>query len=140
MNEKLIDNWNSVVKTGDKVYHLGDVWMGTSTLEERAKLISRLSGSKRLIIGNHDDVKEMVQGAWFKKITMWRVFTEFNCLLTHVPVHEDSIQERLVSKGGFNLHGHTHERGSPVGPYVSACVELNNFTPVNFETIRDRMK
>ena len=28
MNECLLDSWNSVVKPGDLVYHLGDVFMG----------------------------------------------------------------------------------------------------------------
>lgn len=134
MNEHMIDRWNSVVKPGDKVYHLGDVWMG-GTPGSRGALWSRLKGKKRLIVGNHDDINDLVLGSFFEKIYMWRVFREFNLLLTHVPVHEDSIHERIVVNGGVNVHGHTHTSGSPKGPYKSVCVELIDYTPVHIEEV-----
>jgi calcineurin-like phosphoesterase family protein len=140
MNEVLIENWNKVVKPGDYVYHLGDFWMGPSTHEERHKLINRLNGKKTLIVGNHDDIPYMCRGGWFRKVEMWKVMPEWNCLMTHVPVHESSIHERLVVNGGFNLHGHIHDNPSPPGPYKCVCVEQTNYTPVNLEEIRDGMK
>jgi len=30
----------------------------------------------------------------------------------------------------INVHGHTHEKGSPEGDYVSACVEWHDYKPV----------
>ena len=42
MDETMIENWNSVVKPGDLVYHLGDVMMGPK--EEFAKMWPRLAG------------------------------------------------------------------------------------------------
>lgn len=45
MNEAMVDNWNSVVKQGDKVYHLGDVTMNSKSLD----ILSRLNGRKVLI-------------------------------------------------------------------------------------------
>ena len=138
MNEHMIDKWNSVVKPGDKVYHLGDVWMGPSDHDKRAWLWSRLRGKKRLIVGNHDDIPYLSSGNFFEKVYMWRVFTEHNLLLTHVPIHESSIQERIVVNGGVNVHGHTHEKGSPKGPYKSVCVEMINYTPVHIEEVLKR--
>lgn len=135
MNEVMVENWNKVVKPGDKVYHLGDVWMGPSSHEERAKLWARLRGSKRLIVGNHDDIPYMAKGGFFKKIQLWRVWNDKPLLFTHVPVHQDSIKERILSEGGVNVHGHTHLNGSPEGPYRSVCVELNNYTPVHLEDL-----
>lgn len=135
MNEHMIDKWNSVVKPGDKVYHLGDVWMGPSEHDKRARLWSRLKGRKRLIVGNHDDIPYMSSGGFFDQVYMWRVFTDFNVLLTHVPIHESSIHERIVVAGGMNVHGHTHEQGSPEGPYKSVCVEMINYTPIHIEEV-----
>ena len=135
MNEVLVQNWNKVVKPGDKVYHLGDVWMGKASHGERSALMNRLNGKKRLIVGNHDDIPYLSSGAWFEKVLMWRVFREFNMVLTHVPIHQDSIQERIVLNGGVNVHGHTHNNGSPKGPYKCVCVELTNYTPVHIEEV-----
>ena len=132
-DEAMVDNWNSVVKQGDVVYHLGDVFFGSK--QTFPSLWNRLKGSKRLIVGNHDDIKYLSSGSFFKKVYMWRVWNDKPLLFTHVPVHEDNIHERILDAGGVNVHGHTHLNGSPEGPYKSVCVELNGYTPVNLEEL-----
>lgn len=129
MNEVMVDNWNSVVKPGDKVYHLGDVFFGSKY--HFKSLWPRLKGSKRLIVGNHDDVKFLSSGGFFQKVMLWRLFKEFGLILTHVPIHVDSF--RVGSK---NVHGHIHSNPSPEGPYQCVCVEQTNYTPVNIEELR----
>lgn len=89
MNEHMIERWNSVVKPGDKVYHLGDFAMGPK--DEHYKFITRLNGKKRLIVGNHDDVKHL--SPYFQKVYMWRQWREFGLLMTHVPVHPSTLGE-----------------------------------------------
>ena len=136
MNEVLVENWNKVVKPGDYVYHLGDVTMGRDfTHEKFSKLWARLKGRKTLIVGNHDNIPYLSSGGFFSKVLMWKVWQDRPMLFTHVPIHEDSIHERVVQAGGLNIHGHTHDKGSPKGPYKSVCVELNNYTPVNLEEL-----
>ena len=132
-DELLIENWNKLVKKGDKVYHLGDVFFGSK--QTFPSLWSRLNGSKQLILGNHDDGKYLSSGAFFKKVSLWKVWDGKPLLFTHVPVHEDCIHERVIQAGGVNVHGHTHLNGSPKGPYRSVCVELNNYSPVNLEEL-----
>lgn len=129
MNETIIENWNRVVKPGDKVYHLGDVFFGPK--DDFKKLWPRLNGKKRLIVGNHDDIKFLAQGNFFQKIYMWRLFKEFGIILTHVPINQDNF--RVGSK---NVHGHIHQKRSPPGPYQCVCVEHTNYTPVNIESLR----
>jgi len=146
MNETMINNWNSVVKPGDKVYHLGDVFFGEQAWFK--KMWPRLKGAKRLVVGNHDDIKFLSSGGFFSKVSMWRMFPEFGLLLTHVPVHpsnlkilvaEDNYKEGdcgQTQKTFLNVHGHIHQNNSPEGPYRNVCVEQTNYTPINIEELR----
>lgn len=128
MNETMVENWNSVVKPGDKVYHLGDVFFGSK--EDFKVLWPRLNGRKRLIVGNHDDVKFLSAGAFFEKVMLWRKFE--NLLLTHVPVHPSTLgEDRFSGKQMINVHGHIHQNKSPDGPYKCVCVEQTFYKPVN---------
>jgi calcineurin-like phosphoesterase family protein len=139
MNETMIENWNKVVKPGDKVYHLGDVFFGSK--DSFSEIWKRLNGSKRLIVGNHDDVPFLSSGGYFKKVSMWRVFAEHNVILSHVPLHYESLfRSKDVEIPMVNIHGHIHQNKSPNGPYINACVEVNNYTPVNLEEIAEVAK
>lgn len=134
MNETMIDRWNSVVKKGDKVYHLGDVFFGSK--DWFRKNWPRLNGSKRLIVGNHDDIRFLSNGGFFKKTYMWRVWDDRPLIFSHVPLNTDSLNRRKWRNDEIiNVHGHTHEKGSPDGPYRSVCVELNNYTPVHLDEL-----
>ena len=133
MNETMIQRWNSVVKQGDRVYHLGDVFFGSK--EDFKLLWPRLNGSKRLIVGNHDDIKFLSSGGFFKKVSMWRMFTEFGLILTHTPQHQSSLTGR--GEGLINVHGHIHQNKSPEGPYKCVCVEQTGYYPVHLEDLRD---
>ena len=142
MDEHMIECWNSVVKQGDIVYHLGDVLVGDK--EWFKSNWSRLNGSKRLIVGNHDDIKFLAGGGFFAKVRMWRMFPEFGLLLSHVPIHSDSAmmygsKDRGLLKTPFqllNVHGHIHQNPSPEGPYRNVSVEAINYTPINIEDLR----
>lgn len=132
MNETMVENWNRVVKPGDKVYHLGDVFFGSK--DDFKRLWPRLNGSKRLVVGNHDDIKFLSSGGFFQKVTMWRVFKEFGLILTHTPQHQSALTGNR--KDLLNVHGHIHQNKSPEGPYRCVCVEQVNYTPVNIDDLR----
>lgn len=132
MNEHMIECWNKVVKPGDKVYHLGDVFFGPK--EDFAKLWPRLNGAKRLVVGNHCDVKYLSSGSFFQKVMLWRKFEHL--LFTHVPVHPSTlIEHRFSGKQMINVHGHIHQNKSPDGPYRCVCVEQVDYTPVALEDL-----
>lgn len=139
MNEHMIFCWNSVVRQGDKVYHLGDVAMGPGMREGMGALMSRLNGSKRLIVGNHDDIPWLSRGNWFKKVMLWRNFKELNIVMTHLPLHESSMKERWEGKV-LNVHGHIHRQPAPSGKHHCVCVEQTDYIPVNLEDLTSLAK
>ena len=127
MDEHMIECWNNVVKDGDIVYHLGDVFF-----DNGHTVLSRLKGRKRLLLGNHDNGKSKHLQDNFQKVLLWRMFPEFGLLLTHVPVHPDS----LGVKAQKNVHGHLHQNLIADDRYINVSVECINYTPVNIETLR----
>lgn len=133
MDEHLVERWNSVVSPSDHVYHLGDVYFGDGW-----KHLDRLNGKKRLLLGNHDNGRDQKLHKVFKKIGLWREFKEYDCLLTHVPVHESSLHKRSL-----NLHGHVHNgehRGLIQDPrYVNCCVEVQQYTPQPIELLTKKV-
>jgi calcineurin-like phosphoesterase family protein len=140
MNEALIENWNSVVKPEDKVYHLGDVYMGGARGYTENLLVHRLHGHKRLILGNHDNGKDQILHKAFEKIDVWRMFPEFGLLLTHVPVH-DSALHKTGRRGQpdyklLNVHVHIHEKPAPSADHFCVCVERTKYTPINIDELR----
>jgi calcineurin-like phosphoesterase family protein len=147
MNETMVQNWNNVVKPGDIVYHLGDVFFGSK--DEFKSMWPRLHGRKRLIPGNHDDIKFLSSGSFFQKVMMWRMFPEYNTVLTHVPIHMGNDESR---KYQTNIHGHLHrnlvtipnKKGMmtkhPDMRYHSVCVEHTNYTPVHLYSLMDELK
>ena len=54
-DEYMIYQWNSIVKEGDTVFHLGDFAFKHKDIK---KLSERLNGDKILLVGNHDKDKD----------------------------------------------------------------------------------
>jgi len=138
MDECMMDNWNSVVKPGDLVYHLGDVFFGNKeTFIKKWKL---LNGSKRLVLGNHDDAKFFVKHELVTKVVVWREFHEHGLLLSHVPLDPSGLLRKRYYTGPqkrlLNVHGHIHQNPSPTEHHKCVCVEQINYTPVNLEDLR----
>lgn len=129
MNERIVDGWNSVVRDGDLIYLLGDVTFDYS--EKFDALMSRLHGSKRLILGNHDEIKGTSLLKHFKKASLWRIFKEYDFACSHVPLRLDELR-----KVRFNVHGHTHERVLDDPHYINVCVEQTNYVPMHLDAVQ----
>ena len=133
MDEHILDKWNSVVKPGDYVYHLGDVTFGD---KDRFKAFwPRFNGSKRLIVGNHDDISFLSRGSFFAKVQLWRMFPDMGLILSHIPLHPSNLSS--LKRGDMrNVHGHIHQNPSPEGDYKNVSVEAIDYTPIHLEELR----
>jgi calcineurin-like phosphoesterase family protein len=140
-DELMIENWNKIVKPNDRIFHLGDI---IYKCKNRDEIMQRLNGEKVLIKGNHDKDQLGWYMKYFKDIRGTH-HIDGNYLLGHFPVHPDS-------KGRFvrQLHGHIHaqtvmrskliEYGFSREPdpwYRNCCVEVNNYSPIPFEVIKE---
>lgn len=136
MNECLIENWNSVVKPQDKVYHLGDVAMGCSD-KELTRLLQQLNGKKRLIVGNHDNLKSPAIQNNFEKIKLWNGFWVEGIGFTtvHIPLPLEALRD-----GKICVHGHIHTNLLADPHYINVCVEHIGYTPIHIEVIAERIK
>ncbi len=70
MNQVLINNWNSIVKSNDdKVFILGDLSLGNK--DQIKLIIDQLNGYKILIFGNHDRGHSI---NWFENVGINEVY------------------------------------------------------------------
>lgn len=87
MDETLIRNWNKTVSPDDTVYLVGDI--GYNEGQVPYQLLSRLTGHKHLIRGNHDTGYEDASSLYryFETITDFNEIDdgETHILLCHYP-------------------------------------------------------
>jgi calcineurin-like phosphoesterase family protein len=128
MDEHMVERWNSVVRTQDKVYHLGDVAMRRQDIAT----VGRCNGHKRLVRGNHDDHAIKHYLPYFEEIYGTRLLD--GLLLSHIPIHPESL-----GKAKANAHGHVHNSVPALhfGPrYYNVSVEVIGYTPVSLEDLK----
>jgi calcineurin-like phosphoesterase family protein len=135
MHEVLINNYNSTVKDG-VCYFLGDIGLGKSDTVQ--KVISRMGGTKVLVMGNHDKGVEAMYKAGFD-VVLYGATMQIagqRVTLSHCPLlgvyrencvdmkgsqpgenwhGESRLKQRIFTttdEGQFHLHGHIHSPNS----------------------------
>ncbi len=137
MDESIISNWNKYVTGDDTVYVLGDMFYRCTNPK---KILCRLKGKKRLIIGNHDAswMSEVLLSNYFESVDFKRIvlLEEYELTLCHEP----DLQWKK-SKYAYMIYGHIHNRTDlyywpllcQCNHYLNAGVDINAFRPVTFE-------
>ena len=137
MNRAMIKNWNSVVKVGDTVYHVGDVACGPDALEgPMLGIFSALNGTIKLIPGNHDS-KKRLQTIPFEKLDL-RVDLSYKGKLV-VLSHYPHLTWPEAHKGSIHLFGHVHGKYKGFGRSMDVGVDTNNFTPLDLDEVVDKL-
>jgi calcineurin-like phosphoesterase family protein len=131
MNEAIVTRWNETVGPEDDIWHLGDFTIRQSAAMV-AELLSRLNGTKHLLIGNNDPPATTEQPSWasveaYAEMTVDGVFV----VLCHYPFRS----WRDMAKGSINLHGHCHGRLKPQPRQFDVGVDVWDFRPITIRQI-----
>lgn len=128
MDEVMIARWNERVQPGDYVYHLGDV---TFDYQNIGKIMARLNGKKRLILGNHDRLKGTNLASYFDKIELWKRFDDIGIIASHLALDSSNLEGKYTR----NIHGHIHYRDLKSPRHLCVSVERTDFRPVNIDEL-----
>lgn len=134
MNTALITNWNSVVKPGDRVYHLGDFSFKHG--KNNDKIFKQLNGQKHLILGNHDNYRAMKDLGWnWIKEQFGLKIGKYYIFLNHYPMRSWNRSFH----GAPHLFGHVHGKMKPWGLSFDVGVDCWNYTPISLETVKQEI-
>lgn len=136
MDEKIIENWNDVVKPNDTIYHLGDFSFNKE--KKDSHFLHRLNGKKHLIKGNHDKQPSIKDG-WSSINDYLKIkFNKKRIILCHYPLRE---WDGFFS-GAWHLYGHVHGKLSPLENTKSADVGVDvcNYYPISFEELFEKFE
>lgn len=134
MDEQMIERWNARVCEEDLIYVLGD--FGATGREQ--EYLSRLSGKKYLVKGNHDvEENEYYRKAGFQEVYDCPILLESFWILSHEPLY---VNENMPYA---NLFGHVHN--SPLfkdfsKQHYCVSVERTEFAPISFEEVKRCIK
>lgn len=138
-DNKLIKNWNDIVKENDLVYILGDLSFKNG--EETNKILQQLNGDKILIKGNHDFAfldTHKFDKSLFKEIVDYKEINIYdkNFVLFHYPIATWNLKQ----KGSIHLYGHVHSNKTTTHPLemelenaYNVGVDVNHYKPINIK-------
>ena len=138
-DNKLIKNWNDIVKENDLVYILGDLSFKNG--KETNKILQQLNGDKILIKGNHDFTfldTHKFDKSLFKEIVDYKEINIYdkNFVLFHYPIATWNLKQ----KGSIHLYGHVHSNKTTTHPLemklenaYNVGVDVNRYKPINIK-------
>jgi len=137
MNNEIVKRWNNTVKKNDRVFVLGDVsFLG---LDDTKSIISKLNGTKILVLGNHD--KKSIQ-YWmdigFSEVYKYPIIYKEFFILSHEP--PTYFNENCPY---FYIYGHVHSTDMyKTITKNSACVSIErwDYKPVSIEKLVELAK
>ncbi|PZO72909.1 MAG: hypothetical protein DI629_20455 [Mesorhizobium amorphae] len=141
MEERMVENWNAEVRRGDTVFHLGDL---SANREASMRVLPRLNGEIRLIIGNHDKhlgflvANRLISGEPMESRMMRDGDVLF--MMSHRPMSLYNMFHANVS-----VHGHTHGLNPPASLFpgaglVNVCVEQTGYRPLSWDELMPRVR
>lgn len=130
MNMGLIEKWNSVVKPGDTIYHLGDFNFGGKARTKEC--LDLLNGYKILIKGNHDFSSDWMRSSGFNE-----VYNEYDMDYDGIKIymnHHPTPKEKW-EKQDYHFCGHVHQKWKRVDNMINVGVDVWDYTPRTVEEL-----
>lgn len=140
MNDVIINNWNSLVKEDDIVYHLGDFCFG-----DPWKYLDALYGNIKIILGSHDshwyaedynDGRVSMLGRMHVMDTLYRKDGHAISLTLN---HYAMRSWPLSHYGSWHLFGHHHGKLESYGKSFDVGVDCHNFRPIEIKEVKTLM-
>lgn len=104
-DEFLIEQWRATVGRREDIYFLGDFTFARK--EDAPKLFQALTGTKHLVVGNHDP-KHVRDLPWASVHDLRKVkYMGRSIVLCHYPM----LTWQNAHHGTWHLHGHSHGNG-----------------------------
>ena len=144
MNIAIVENWNSVVKPNDEVWHLGDMALGD--IDDACKYINQLNGTIHWIQGNHC-TKKKIDKIIAECPSVWEIGwayqfkynKKYSIYMSHYPTLTTNYDDKKFSQHVINLHGHTHQTTNWLhaeNPFMyHVGLDSHNNTPVNLDEV-----
>lgn len=151
MTEALIERHNEVVKNGDLVYIVGDMFWRNFGDDNAEKVLKRLNGQFYYIWGNHEELLESNKHlrdrfVWLKERTIIHPNGAPNIVLDHYAGRVWNGSHR----GYWQLYGHSHGQLSDAvidgtsmdesSLSMDVGVDTHNYYPYNLDEITKIMK
>jgi calcineurin-like phosphoesterase family protein len=148
MNRILIRNWNEVVMPEDHVYVVGDFSLkGPAHRDALESIVSRLNGTKHLILGNHDRLRaqDYQEIGFFSVHTsmVWNVHSSLHNVTSKVYMVHDPCSAQIP--GSLWLCGHVHNlwdtfynKDLDITVY-NVGVDVHNFTPIDLDAVVEEL-
>ncbi len=153
MNEKIIENWNSVVSKDDVVFYGGDLSFGK--YQETKELVYQLNGKIYFIMGNHDNYSDIVKMGRFEKVldlidltvkddtALDKQGDSQHIVISHYPI----LSHNRKRKNSFHVHFHTHGsiKRDPIydwyykGLIIDAGVNCIDYHPISYTQVKEIM-
>ena len=127
----LVSRWNERVGAGDTVWHLGDFALGP-TPARAAAILDALAGEKHLIVGNNDDAATLALSGWASVRAYVELVVDARML---VLCHYAFRTWNGIGRGAVNLHGHSHNKLTPIPKQYDVGVDAQGFRPVTLTEI-----
>jgi calcineurin-like phosphoesterase family protein len=139
MNNAILNNFNSLIKQDDILFHLGDIAFANKY--KTSEILSRVNGKKHLIIGNHDSeeaIDYLLEQKTIESARQTYLFKDKNILiwLSHFPHRAWDGSHR----GALHLFGHCHGALAPLGRSFDCGVDAWTYRPISLEQVIEHSK